>query len=91
VPDHQAQPGEPVEDAGRDDAQQVHPGLHGEPVDRAVQAGLEQRADHGPRRGVRVQVDGRVQGLRGLEDGPELRVIQVLALGVGVDDDAFKA
>jgi hypothetical protein len=80
-----------VEHPGRDDAQQVHPGLDGEPVDRAVQPGLEQRADHGPRRGVRVQVDRRVQGLRGLEDGPELRVVQVLALGVGVDDDADQA
>jgi hypothetical protein len=38
-----------------------------------------------------VQVDRRVQGLRGLEDGPELRVVQVLALGVGVDDDADQA
>jgi len=91
VPDDDPQPREPVEHPGGDDAQQVHPGLDGEPVDRAVQARLEQRADHGARRGVRVQVDGRVQGLRGLKDGPELRVIQVLAVSVRVDDDADQA
>ena len=72
-------------------AQQVQPGLHGESVDGAVKSGLDHRADHVPRRGVRVQVDGGVQGLRGLEYGPELRVVQVLALGVRVDDDALEA
>jgi hypothetical protein len=91
VPDHDPQPREAIEHPGGDDAQQVHPGLDGEPVDRTVQPGLQQRADHRPRRGVRVQVDRRVQVLRGLEDGPELRVVQVLALGVGVDDDAHQA
>jgi hypothetical protein len=45
-------------------------------------------ADHVSRRGVGMQVDRRVQGLGGLEDRPELGVIEVLALGVRVDDHA---
>ncbi len=74
-----------------DDPQQVQTGLDGEPVDRAVQAGLEHRADHVPRRGVRVQVNGGVQGLGGLEYGPEFSIVEVLPLGVGVDDDTLEA
>jgi len=38
-----------------------------------------------------MQVDGRIQGLGRLENGPECRVVQVLALGVRVDDDALEA
>ena len=38
-----------------------------------------------------MQVNGGVERLRGLEDRPELRVVQVLALGVRVDDHAVEA
>ena len=91
VADDDLEPREPVEDAAGDHPEQVGAGLHREPPDRPVEAGVEQRLDHRSGRGVGVQVDGYVQRLRGLEDVPELRVVQVLAPRVRVDDHPVEA
>ena len=90
VAEHERQLREAVEHAGDDETQRVQAGLHLEPEDRDVESALEHRPDHAARRRVGMQIDGRVQGLGGLEDRPELRVVQILALGVRVHDDALE-
>src|ERR1700729_787123 len=91
MPDDELEPWESVKYARDDHAEQVHPGLDAEPEDRTVQAGLEHRADQPPGRRVRVQVDRGVERLGRLEDGPELRIVQVLVVSVRVNDYAVEA
>src|SRR5215208_5898268 len=39
---------------------------------------------------ARVNVDGHVQGCRAFEDRPELPVVEILAIGMRVDDRALQ-
>ncbi|MNE23354.1 hypothetical protein D3C80_1166060 [compost metagenome] len=89
--DHHLQLREPVEHARGDHAQDMHARLHAEPIDGSVQTLVQQGLDHGVVRAVRVQIDGRVQSLGRLEDRPELLIIQIFALGVGIDDHPVQA
>src|SRR5690606_32770139 len=65
---------EPVEDAAHDQPQHVQARLDAEAIDRAVEAAREERLDHRPRRRLRMEVDGHVERLGGLEDRPEALV-----------------
>ena len=91
VADDHAQFRETVEHARRDDAQRVQAGLDAEAVDGAVQPRFLKRLQHVGGQRIGVQVDRRVVRFGGGEDVPELRVGQVLALGVRVDDHGMDA
>ncbi len=91
VADDDAQAGEAVEDAAHDDPEQMQAGLDAKAIDRAVESGLDERRDHRLRRGIRVQVDRHAERLAGLEDRPELLVVQVLAVRVRVEYHALEA
>ncbi len=91
VPDHDLQLGKAVEGARHQDAQGVHAHLDREAVDGPVQAALQQRLDQPLGGTLRVDIDRHVHGLGGLEDRPELLVVEIFAVGVGVDDNPLQA
>ena len=69
----------------------MEPGLDSEAEDRTIETALKKRLDHGGRRSIRMDVDRYVQSLRGFEDGPELRIVEVFAARMRIDDRAFES
>ncbi len=56
----------------------------------AVHAILPERHRHAVRRRARVEVDAAIEGLGGLEDGKILGIVEVLAVGVRVQDETVE-
>ena len=91
VADDDLQAREAVEHAAHDDAQDVEAGFDGESEDRAIKAALQKGTDHGGRWRIRMDVNRNIERFGGFEYRPELRIVEVLAAGVGVDDGAFQS
>jgi hypothetical protein len=90
VTKHHLQFWEPVEDAARDERQQMHAAFNGKSVNRPVKTARQQRSDHLARRCIRMNIDRNVQRPRGLEDRPEFPIVKICAIGVRIDDGASK-
>ncbi len=70
--------------------QNVEAGFDGESENRAVQTAVEERADHSRRWRSWMQINRNAERFSGLENFPELRLVQIFAARVGIDDRALE-
>src|SRR5215467_2929313 len=68
----------------------MHAALNRESVNRPVKTARQQRSDHLARWRIGMNIDRYVQCLGGLKDRTESLIVKIFALGMGIDDCAFK-
>src|SRR5205814_7545815 len=89
--DDHAQFWKPIEDAARDEAQEVQPGLDAKAENCALETRIEQRSDELTGRCVGMQVDRHIEAFSRLEYLPGAGVVQILIACMGVDDGPFQS
>src|ERR1700675_3786128 len=89
--DHDLQLRIAIENSDCDQAQEMQAGFHPETEDRAVEARLEHRPDHRIRGRRRVDVEWLAGIGQRAENRIESRMVEILALRMAVDLDAFES
>ena len=89
--DHDPEARIAVEHAAGDEPEQMQPDLDAEAEDRAVEPGLDHRADHRIGRRLGMDVEQLPSLDAGAQDRIELGIVEILALRVAVDHHALEA